>query len=76
VLFAVAAGIVGAFAFVAAALGKDAGGEGDRRECADAEECPSDGFALLAIELVGAEESEAGASHDAGANEKSELGQG
>jgi hypothetical protein len=62
--------------FVAAALGEDAGGEGERGEGANAEEGPSDGFTLLAIEFVGAEEGETGTGHDAGANEKSELGQG
>lgn len=75
-IFSVAAIFARAFAFVTAALGEDAGGEGNRRKGTDAQESPADGFTLLAIELVGEEEGEAGASHDAGANEKSELGQG
>jgi hypothetical protein len=59
---------------LAAAFGENAGGEGNRGEGAHAEECPSDSFTLFTIELVGAQKGEAGPSHHAGADEKSELG--
>lgn len=61
---------------LAAALGKDTSGEGNRGEGAHAEERPSDSFALLTIELVGTQEGEASAGHYAGADEKGELGKG